>query len=385
MSNIKTVFLSTYPPRACGIATFTQDLVGALQSVGGVEPSIAAISDADYDYPPEVAYTLRQQEHGDYAETAEKINRSGADLVIMEHEFGIFGGEWGRDALNFADALKLPFLVTLHTVLPSPEEQQKEIITALGQKCAKIVTMAENSVEILRDIYRVDPGKIAMIPHGVPERPFVPRDWLKKEDGLRGRFIVSTFGLLSPGKGLEYGIEAIARIARKHPSVLYLILGQTHPVVKRRDGEKYREQLTDMVKRLGIEKNVQFVNRYLTKDEIIRYLQLSDLYMTPYLGKEQAVSGTLAYAVGYGRVIVSTPYTYAREMLAGGRGLLAEFRSSSALADCIAEMMENPEEKARKERLTRDFGRNMMWNRVAERYRRLFEGAVRAGGKGAVQ
>lgn len=381
MGSIKTIFLSTYPPRACGIATFTQDLVNELRAAGGITLGIAAISDAEYAYPPEVNYTLEQQERRCYTETAEKINGSGADLVMIEHEFGIFGGEWGRYVLDFANALKLPFLVTLHTVLPEPSAQQREIVSALAQKCEKIVTMAENTIEILKSIYLVDPSKIAVIPHGVPERPDVPRDTLKKEENLEGRFIVSTFGLLGPGKGLEYGIEAIARAARRHPSVLYLILGQTHPVIKRNEGEKYREKLEEMVKRLRIEQNVRFVNRYLTKDEIIRYLQLSDLYMTPYLGKEQAVSGTLAYAVGYGRVIVSTPYIYAREMLADGRGLLADFRSAESLAERIGEMMENPEKKAEMEQKTRAFGRDMMWSRVAEKYRGLFSEAVESGRK----
>lgn len=381
MDSFKAIFLSTYPPRACGIATFTQDLVSELRAAGGVEPGIAAISDAEYSYPPEVEYTLEQQKRSDYAETAEKINGSGADILMIEHEFGIYGGEWGCYALDFADALKIPFLVTLHTVLPEPNKKQRDIVAALARKCGRIVTMAENSVEILKSVYLVDPAKIAVVHHGVPERPMVPRDTLKKEENLQGRFIVSTFGLLGPGKGLEYGIEAIAKVARKHPSVLYLILGQTHPVIKRQEGEKYREKLEEMVERLGIGENVRFVNRYLTKDEIIRFLQLSDLYMTPYLGKEQAVSGTLAYAVGYGRVIVSTPYVYAREMLAGGRGLLADFRSAASLADRIGQMIEYPERKAEMERRTLEFGRNMMWSRVAEKYRGLFLEAMESYGR----
>ena len=378
---IKTVFLSTYPPRACGIATFTQDLVNELRAAGEIEPEIAAISDTDYAYPPEVKFTLEQQKQNDYAEAAKKISGSGADLLMIEHEFGIYGGDWGNYVLDFAEAVKIPFLVTLHTVLPEPNQKQRNIVSELARKCDKIVTMAENSVDVLKNVYHAAPSKIAVVPHGVPERPLVPRDTLKKEEHLEGRFLVSTFGLLGPGKGLEYGIEAIARVARSHPSVMYLVLGQTHPVIKRQEGEKYREKLEQMVKDLGIEENVRFVNRYLTKDEIIRFLQISDLYMTPYLGKEQAVSGTLAYAVGYGRVIVSTPYVYAQEMLADGRGLFADFRSASSLADQIIKMIERPEQKAIMEQKTREFGKNMMWSRVAERYRRLFQEAMEGHGK----
>lgn len=365
---LKVLFLSTYPPRACGIATFTQDLVGALHAAGRVSPSIAAVSDSDYDYPPEVSLVLEQQNPAAYTETAEKINSSGADLLMIEHEFGIYGGKYGEYLLKLTKKLKIPYLVTLHTVLPKPTKKQFEIIHTLAEGCRKLVTMSSSSVKILEEIYGANPEKIAVIHHGVPEFPVEDRDVLKKRDGLEGRFIVSTFGLISPGKGLLYGIQAIARAAKKHPEILYLILGQTHPVIRSRDGEKYRESLEQAVTDLGIENNVRFVNRYLTKEEIIRYLCLSDIYMTPYLGKEQAVSGTLAYAVGYGCVIVSTPYPYAQEMLAEGRGLMAKFRNAPSLAKCILEVLEHPEKQAEMEQKTLALGKEMTWSRVAEKY-----------------
>ena len=369
---LKILFLSTYPPRACGIATFTQDLVGALHAAGRVNSSIVAVSDSDYTYPPEVFLTLEQQNPAAYAETAEKINSSGADLLMIEHEFGIYGGKNGDYLLKLTKKLKIPYLVTLHTVLPKPTKKQQEIIRALAQGCQKLVTMSGSSVKILEEVYGANPEKIAVIHHGVPEFPMEDRDVLKSRDGLEGRFIVSTFGLLSPGKGLLYSIEAIAKAAKKHPEILYLILGQTHPVIRSRDGEKYRESLEQTVADLGIEKNVRFVNRYLTKEEIIRYLRLSDVYMTPYLGKEQAVSGTLAYAVGYGRVIVSTPYPYAQEMLADGRGLLAKFRNAPSLAKCIRKVIENPKQQAEMEQKTLALGKEMTWSRVAEKYFSVF-------------
>ncbi len=369
---IRVLFLSTYPPRACGIATFTQDLVGELTKTGKLDCQIAAVSDGEYAYPPEVQFTLKQQDPNSYLETAEKINRSGADLLMIEHEYGIYGGKSGEYLLDLVALLKIPYVVTLHTVLPKPTKKQREIVNRLAAGCGRLFTMSASSIQILREIYGVDPDKIVTVHHGVPEIPVKSRIDLKKEAGLDSRFIVSTFGLLSPGKGLEYGIEAIARAAKKHAEILYLILGQTHPVIKSKDGEKYREKLENAVKDLGISQNVRFVNRYLTKEEIIRYLAMSDVYMTPYLGKDQAVSGTLAYAVGYGRVIVSTPYPYAREMLADGRGLLAKFRNAPSLAKCILEILNHPEQQEKMERKTLELGKTMMWSRVAEQYLSAF-------------
>lgn len=372
-NKINILFLSTYPPRACGIATFTQDLISELQKTGRVNAAVAAISDSDYSYPPIVRFTIEQQNEDAYAEAAEKINNSGFDLLMVEHEYGIFGGKWGKYLLNLTKHLKIPYFMTLHTVLPNPSDQQREIMSRLASGSRKIITMAGNTVDILNEVYQIDREKIEVVHHGVPEYPAAERDTLKKELGLTGRFIVSTFGLISPGKGLEYGIEAIARVAKKHPEILYLILGQTHPVVKRTDGEKYREKLERTVKNFGLEEKVRFVNRYLKIEEIIRYLQLSDVYMTPYLGKDQAVSGTLAYAAGYGRVIISTPYLYAQEMLSGGRGLLADFRNPAALAEQIEKVMLHPKQQEKMERRTRELGKTMYWSQVALNYLRIFQ------------
>lgn len=374
--NIRVFFLSTYPPRACGIATFTQDLVNELSKTGKIDIGIAAVNDNMYSYPPEVQFTLDQQDPNSYLEMAERINVSSPDLLMIEHEFGIYGGKSGEYLLKLVDILKVPYLVTLHTVLPKPTKKQREIVKHLSLGCKKIITMSTSSVQILQEVYEVDPDKIAVVHHGVPELPVEDRDALKKQEGLEGRFVVSTFGLLSPGKGLEYGIDAISRVAKKHPEVIYLILGQTHPVIKSRDGEEYREKLEQAVSDFGITDNVRFVNRYLEKEEIIRYLAMSDVYMTPYLGKDQAVSGTLAYAVGYGRVIVSTPYPYAVEMLADGRGMLAKFRSAVSLSKCILEVLRHPEQKEEMEKKTLELGKNMMWSRVAENYLAVFNDAL---------
>jgi len=362
-------FLSTYPPRACGLATFTQDLVRELDKVDLLSrPRVIAVSDDQYSYSDRVMMELRQHDRDSYVSTADAINSSDIELLVIEHEYGIFGGKSGEYILNLVDRLQIPFVTTLHTVLPKPTRKQKKILKKLGEKSARVVTMANNTKPILEEVYHIDPSKVEVIHHGVPYRIVPTREKLKERHGLAGRSVVSTFGLISPGKGLEYGIEAIAKVAKTHKDIIYLILGQTHPCIKRKSGETYREKLIKLVDKYGINDRVRFVDKYLTKDEIIYYLQMSDIYMTPYLGKDQAVSGTLAYAVGYGRVIVSTPYSYAKEMLAEGRGLLAEFRDAESLARQIRYVLDHPEEKKEMEQKTLSLGRTMMWPNVANHY-----------------
>lgn len=366
-------FLSTYPSRECGLATFTQDLARELDKIKLLNnPKVIAVSNNYYSYSERVVMELWQHDRKSYISTAEAINNSNIELLVIEHEYGIFGGEAGEYILDLVDNLQIPFITTLHTVLPNPSAKQREILKQLGEKSARIVTMAKNTKPILQRIYDIDSSKIEVIHHGVPYRTLESRDKLKEKQGLSGRSVVSTFGLLSPGKGLEYGIEAVAKVAKDHKEIVYLILGQTHPCVKKESGEVYREKLVKMVDRLGIREHVWFVDKYLSKDEIIHYLQLSDIYMTPYLGKDQAVSGTLAYAVGYGRVIVSTPYSYAKEMLAEGRGLLAEFNDADSLARHISYILDNPKAKKEMEKRTLSVGRTMMWENVANQYTRLF-------------
>lgn len=369
---IKVGFLSTYPPRECGIATFTQDLVKELKQQKQLKAGILAVSDRKYNYGGDVIAELPQQSREKYAETAEQINRSDIQVLAIEHEYGIYGGDCGEYLLDLLGRVEKPVVTTLHTVLPNPNEKQKNILRALGGKSRKIVTMASNSRAILHDIYGIPLKKVTVIPHGVPEFDLPSREVLKKESHLEGRTVVSTFGLISPGKGLEYGIEAIAETAKKHPDILYLVLGQTHPVIKRQFGEAYRESLEKLVDDLSLRRNVRFVDRYLSKEELVRYLKLSDVYMTPYLSKDQAVSGTLAYAVGYGRAIVSTPYLYAQEMLADGRGMLAKFRDAGSLSGCMNRIIEHPEQKKSMEQKTQQLGRGMTWKRVAEKYAETF-------------
>lgn len=368
---VKVAMLSTYPPRECGIANFTADLLRELKKIPGLEPAVIAVSDDAQQYGEDVIFAFPQERRESYKEVALRLNQSGVDVLVVQHEYGIFGGDCGEYLLDLLNNLRIPVVSVLHTVLLAPEKKQKRILQELCAKSVKVVTMANNAKELLKKVYKVNPAKVEVIHHGVPRLLLPSREELKRKDGLDQRTIVSTFGLLSPGKGLEYGIEAIGQVAKKHSNILYLILGQTHPVVKRRFGEAYRHKLEEIVRERKLEDHVRFVNKYLTREEIIRYLKMSDIYMTPYLGKEQAVSGTLAYAVGYGRVVVSTPYPYAQEMLADGRGLLAEFGNAESLAKQLNFLLEHPEEKRRMEQKTELLGEGMMWDQVAKKYGEL--------------
>ncbi len=373
---LKLAFLSTYPPRECGIATFTQDLVRELKKKKHLKAGVVAISDGKRGYGSDVLFDFPQQDRARYGDTAQRINSSDIQLLVVEHEYGIFGGDSGEYLLDLIGKVRKPIVTTLHTVLPNPCEKQREILKELCRRSERVVTMAPNSCGILADVYGADPAKIEVIHHGVPLFELPSREALKKQFHLENRTVVSTFGLISPGKGLEYGIEAVALAVKKHPEILYLILGQTHPVIRKKLGEAYRTSLEKKVRELGIEDNVRFVNRYLEKEEIARWLKLSDIYMTPYLGRDQAVSGTLAYAVGYGRAVVSTPYLYAKEMLSNGRGLLAGFEDAASLGSCINFLIEHPEERRKMEEKALQLGRTMTWDAVADRYIETFYRAL---------
>lgn len=374
------VFVSTYPPRACGIATFTQDLVRELEKVPGIAaPSVVAMEREPLQYGLRVRSTIREQERADYVRAAERLNASSVDVVVIEHEYGIYGGADGEYILDFARALEKPLVTTLHTVLPEPSANQRRILWELGRLSSRVVTMARRSRDLLARVYGIGVDRIEVIPHGVPLlKPSASKQALKQHYGLAGRSVMSTFGLLSEGKGIEYGIEAVAQVARRHPDLCYLVLGKTHPNIVAQEGERYREKLEGIVQQYGIAQNVRFVNRYLTKQEIVDYLALSDIYLTPYLGKDQAVSGTLAYAAGSGKAIVSTPYRYAEEMLADGRGLLAAFRDAGSIASAVERILDAPEAARQMERKMRALGRGMFWDRVARKYETMFRAVLPA-------
>ncbi|MZQ83274.1 glycosyltransferase [Paenibacillus sp. 5J-6] len=374
-SNRNIVFLSTSLPRECGIATFTQDLLDELQHIKGFnKPSIIAINNKEtYNYEDQVIREIDQHKLSDYIETADYLNTSDVDLLVIQHEFGIYGGVSGEYLIPFVERLAIPFVVIFHTVLTTPSTKQRHIMNRVAELSVKAVTMAQSTVTDLTSIYGVDAAKISFIHHGVPHVQTGSRSELKEQYGFADRKILSTFGFLSPGKGIEYSIEAMRGVVEQHPDSLYMVWGKTHPVVKQETGEVYRQKLMDLVDEFDLTRNVRFVDKLLTQDEVIQSLVMSDIYLTPYLGKDQAVSGTLAYGVGYGRVIVSTPYRYAEEMLANGRGLLANFRDSVSLEACILLLLNNPARITEMENRTLELGKTMLWNEIAKTYADIFQ------------
>jgi glycosyltransferase involved in cell wall biosynthesis len=373
--NRNIVFLGTSLPRECGIATFTQDLLDEFDHIQGFnKPCIIAVNNNEtYLYQEQVMREIEQHKLSDYIETAEYLNVSDVNLLVIQHEFGIYGGESGEFLIPFVERLSIPYIVIFHTVLTNPSAKQRHIMNRVAELSVKVVTMAQSTVKDLSSIYGIDAAKVAFIHHGVPHVKTESRSKLKEQYGFADRKILSTFGFLSPGKGIEYSIEAMCGVVNQHPDSLYIIFGKTHPVVKQETGEVYRQKLMDLVEQFDLKHNVLFVDKLLTQEEVIQSLVMSDIYMTPYLGKDQAVSGTLAYGVGIGRVIVSTPYRYAEEMLAEGRGLLANFRDSASLEACILQLLDNPALVKEMENRTLELGRTMLWNEVAKTYAAIFQ------------
>ncbi|HEX3011114.1 MAG TPA: glycosyltransferase family 4 protein [Syntrophomonadaceae bacterium] len=379
--------LGTYPPKQCGIATFSMDLRQSLL-VNGEGVNIMAISDSayHYDYPPEVVFNLEQDARQDYAQAASFANsNSDIDLVVIQHEYGIFGGPDGEYVWDFARLLRKPYVLVTHTVLPKPSRQQKLILNKLGQKAAAVICMTTRSGCLLSDLYGIANDKVHVVPHGVPEFTKNPAAILKSKFNLTGRQVISTFGLIGPGKGLELGLRAIKDVIKDYREVCYLILGQTHPMLKKSEGESYRHMLEEMVVSLGLENHVRFVNKYLTDNELGEYLYMTDIYLSPYPDKNQAVSGTMAFAVGCGRAVVSTSYAYALETLSGGRGLLAKNPDPAEMALLIKAILSNSSLKAELQQKAGELGGSWSWPCIGKQYRDLFlqirSGSVRKEAK----
>ena len=372
----RIAFVGTCPPRQCGIATFTHDLA---QAVREADPRVrvqwAAIDEAEsiHPYGPEVRWRIRQGEPATYRRVAEQLNESRADVVCLQHEFGLYGiwGEPFEDHLvGFLEALQKPLVVTMHSVLPEPSSSVREAVRRIGLN-SEVVAMAEVARQLLIERYGLDPPRVHVIPHGVPVVEPRGRRRLKEWLGLTGRTIISTFGLLDPRKGLEYMIRAMEAVAARHPDSLYLIVGKTHPELVRKAGEAYRRELYELVKARSLQRQVAFVDEYLTQRQIVEYLLASDVYVTPYLDPNQITSGTLAYALGAGKAVVSTRYPHASEVLADGRGLLVDFRDELQLAEAVTRILGDPDYKQRLEQKAYEYGREMAWPRVGERMLRL--------------
>ena len=371
----RTLFLGSFPPRECGIATFTRDTVDSFDERFETKSEIIAIDEPGGEmriYPPEVTARLVQDDRSSYADVAAIVNAHPCEVFNVQHEYGLFGGTDGEWFLDTLEGITKPVAVTLHTVLPEPNENHLRVAQEICRLATAVIVLSQTGKDILVNRYGVDPEKVRVIHHGVPDVPFRSTDTAKAGFGVGQRMVISTFGLISKGKGIEFAIEAMRRVVRLHPEALYLVLGQTHPVVRRHEGESYREALTAQVAEYGLQNNVQFVDKYLDFNELVDYLQATDIYCTPYLNPVQIVSGTLAYAIGMGKAVVSTPYLYAEELLAHHRGFLVNFRDANALADAIVALLGDPALRRATERRAYRFGRQMTWPNVAFAYGRLF-------------
>lgn len=376
---VRALYISTYIPRKCGIATFTKDLTNAINLLNPLAlAEIAAVDNKISEslrYPHEVKYRIRQEVKEDYDEVAKYVNETGAvDIVVIQHEFGIFGGENGDFIMELVDKLQKPLVVTLHTVLEKPTPKMKEIIKGLGKKAQYLIVMLEAAGQMLVKKYHVDRRKVVVIPHGVPDFPKMTDG--KKKLGLEGKVVMTSANLVSQSKGLEYVIAAMPGIIKEIPELVYLVVGETHPVVKSTEGEKYRNRLKKMARDLNLGRHVRFVNKYLPLQKLIAYVGASDIYITPYLDPQQAASGSLAYAIGAGKVCVSTPYLYAREMFEQGCGYLIPFSDSQAIATTVIDTWKNRQGRIECEGKAYDLGRTMTWYYVGHQYYHLLQHAL---------
>ncbi len=372
-ADLSIAFVGTYPPRRCGIGTFTRDLSTAMAVSGRVLPMIIAVSDSEgqYEYPREVKYEIRQGSKGDYARAAEFINYSDVRLVSIQHEHGIFGGDDGAYILDLLTVLRAPAIATLHTVLKRPADSQRAIIQKMSHQCARLIVMSKVAADLLNTSYGIHEKHIQIIPHGIPEMP--PRDQrrLKAKFGVSGRRMLLTFGLLGPNKGVETVIRALPAVVAKFPEVVYFVVGATHPVIARRHGEAYRTSLEREAESLGVREHIVFRDQFVSDEELCSYLQATDLYVSPYLNQAQVTSGALSYAMGAGAAVVSTPYWHAEEILSAGRGRLFPFGDHGALSAALISLLSSPTEIERLRCTAFEFTRSMVWPRIGEAYLEL--------------
>jgi glycosyltransferase involved in cell wall biosynthesis len=371
---MKIAYIGTYPPRECGIGTFTMNLFKSMTINNGMNKDtfdgfIVAMNDHDqtYNYPEEVKLTIRQEHQRDYLSAVKFINLSGADLCILEHEFGIFGGQDGVYILPLLHRLEIPLIVTLHTIIKAPSYNEKAILMEICKMANKIVVMSHKAIEFLTTIYSVDKNKIEYIEHGVPDIQF-NRFQSKKEFNLENKKVLLTFGFIGRNKGIETVIKALPKVIEKYPEVLYMVLGKTHPNVLRYSGEEYRNYLQQLVKSLHLNKHVFFLNEYINQKELFKYLSAADIYITPYINEAQITSGTLSYAIGAGSAVVSTPYWHAEELLADGRGMLFNFNDSDGLSGILIELLDNPDLLEDLRKKAHDYGKKITWPKTGEKY-----------------
>ncbi|HZP03169.1 MAG TPA: glycosyltransferase family 4 protein [Terriglobia bacterium] len=370
--------IGNYLPRECGIATFTTDLC---ETIAARYPEIYCFAlpvndqPEGYAYPQRVRFEILQNDLSSYRRAADFLNINNVDLVCLQHEYGIFGGPAGSHILSLVGELRMPVVTTLHTILEHPEPAQRQVLLELAQLSDRMVVMSRRGAEFLRDLYGVPEEKIDVIPHGIPDVPFVDPNFYKDQFGVQGKLVLLTFGLLSPNKGIESVIEALPEVLARFPQVVYIVLGATHPHVRMHDGESYRLSLERLARRNRIDGNVIFYDRFVSPEELVQFIGIADIYITPYLHRAQIVSGTLAYAVGAGKAVISTPYWYAEELLAEGRGRLVPFRDPAALAREILFLLEHDAERHAMRKRAYLLGRQMIWPEVAALYLESFQKA----------
>jgi glycosyltransferase involved in cell wall biosynthesis len=371
----RVAVIGNHLPRQCGIATFTTDLCDAIAAeYGGAGLLVAAVNDprSTYVYPSRVRFEIIEGDISSYWQAAKFLNSSNVDLVCLQHEYGIFGGNAGSHVLQLLQHLTIPVVTTLHTVLRQPDPDQRIVMQQIAARSDRLIVMSEYSSRVLQDVFGVPGEKIDLIPHGIPNLPFVEPDVYKDSLSLGGKSVLLTFGLLSPNKGFESVIQALPRILSRHSNVVYVIAGATHPHVRAREGDRYRDQLQALAKELGVEREVIFHNRFVSPQEMASLVGSADIYITPYCHEAQAVSGTLAYALGAGKAIISTPYWHATELLDDGRGALVPFEDPGAIAATAIELLDNDAARQAMRKRAYMHGRQMVWNRVAQSYMRSF-------------
>jgi glycosyltransferase involved in cell wall biosynthesis len=386
---LRIAVIGNHLPRQCGIATFTTDLSNAISAeYAASDLMVVAVNNAKspYAYPTRVRFAITEGELSSYQAAAEFLNSAKVDVVCLQHEFGIFGGRAGSHVLQLLRRLEMPVVTTLHTVLREPDRDQRLVMEEIALRSARLVVMSKHSVRFLRDVFKVPEERIELIPHGIPELPFAEPNVYKDSSSAEGKTLLLTFGLLSPNKGFENVIRALPEILSQHSDVMCIIAGATHPQVRLREGDRYQLQLQALARELGVEKNVVFQNRFFTPREMASLVGAADIYITPYCHEAQAVSGTLAFALGAGKAIISTPYWYAAELLDNGRGALVPFEDPAAIAATAIELLDNDEARQAMRKRAYLHARPMVWNRVARSYMQAFEQAsvnrVRPAGVG---
>src|SRR6201996_2251620 len=374
----RIAFIGNYLPRQCGIATFTTDLCTAVAAEYGSGCLFAIpVNDPDssYEYPERVRLELTQEDWASYERAAEFLNFNGNDLVCMQHEYGIFGGIAGSHILALLRKLKMPLVTTLHTVLREPDPNQRAVLDEIGHLSDRLIVMSKHAASLLRDVYGVPGEKIDVIPHGVPDLPFMDPNYFKDLFGTEGKSVLLTFGLLSPNKGIENVIRALPAILAKQSDLVYIVSGATHPHIRRREGERYREELQALATECGVSSHVIFNNRFVSTEELVEHIGAADIYITPYRQEAQVVSGTLAIALGAGKAIISTPYWHAKDLLADGRGVIVPFDDPGSIATATIRLLANDAERHSMRKRAYLHSRGMTWQMTAQAYMTSFQRA----------